>query len=125
MEFVTSKSDSSLFVQEGQLGSVCILLYVHDLVIAGTDLDEIGRVKLQLAASFDMKDLGNLHYFLGIEVIQTPEGMLISQRHYVLSMLFKFRMAECMFLSTPLDQTVKLRPISGKVGDPKRIRHIV
>ena len=95
------------------------------MVITDADLGEIDCVKLQLAASFDMKDLGDLHYFLRIKVIRTLEGILINQRHYVLSMLFKFRMAECMFLSTPLDQTVKLRPISGKVGDPKRFRHIV
>ena len=61
-----------------------------------------------------MKDLGDLHYFLGIEVIRTPEGILISQRHYVLSMLFKFGMADCKSISTPLDRTVKLRPDSER-----------
>ena len=66
-----------------RLGPVSILLYVDDLVITGADLGEIDRVKLQLAASFDMKDLGDLHYFLGIEVICTPEGILISQHHWV------------------------------------------
>ena len=81
MGFATSKSDSSLFIRKGQLGPVSILLYVDDLVITGADLGEIARVKQQLAASFDMKDLGDLHYFLGIEVIRTPEGILSSQRH--------------------------------------------
>ena len=58
---------------------------VDDLVITDADLDEIGRLKLLLATSFDMKNLGDLDYFLGIYVIRTPEGILISQRHYVLS----------------------------------------
>ena len=71
------------------------MLYVDDLVIAGANLGEIRHVKSQLAASFDMKDLGDLHYFLGIEVICTPEGILIGQRHYALSMLFKFGMTAC------------------------------
>ena len=53
------------------------------MVITDADLGEVDRVKLQLAASFDMKDLGDFHYFLGIEVIRTLEGILISQRHYV------------------------------------------
>ena len=79
MGFATSKSNSSLLVRQGRCGSVSILLYVDDLVIADADLDEIGHVKLQLVASFDMKDLGDLHYFLGIEVICTPEYILISQ----------------------------------------------
>ena len=122
MGLVTFKSDSSLFVQQGRLGPVSILLYVDVLVIDGADLDEIGRVKLQLAASFDMKDLGDLHYFLGIEVIRTPEGILINQRHYLLGILFKFRMANFKSVSTPLDKTVKLRPDFGKVCDPTRFR---
>jgi hypothetical protein len=72
-----------------------------------------------------MNDLGDLHYFLRIEVIRTPEGILMSQRHYALSMLFKFRMAECKSISTPLDRTVKLCPDSGRVCDPIRFRQIV
>ena len=108
MGFATSKSDSSLFIRKGRLDPVSILLYVDDLIITGADLVKIDRVTLQLAASFNMKDLGDLHYFLGIEVIRTPEGILISQRHYVLSMLFKFGMADIKSVSTPLDRTVKL-----------------
>ena len=82
---------------------------MDDLIITEVDLGEISRVKSQLAASFEMKDLGDLHYFLGIEVIRTPEGILISQRHYALNMLFKFGMADCKPISTPLDRNVKLR----------------
>ena len=64
MGFVSSKSDSSLFVWQGQHGSVTLLLYVDDLVIASAALEEIRCVKSQLAAtSFEMKDLGDLHYF--------------------------------------------------------------
>ena len=108
-DHTTTASDGLCDVEIG-LGPVSILLYVDDLVITGVDLGEIDRVKLQLAASFDMKDLGDLHYFLGIEVICTPEGILINQRHYVLSMLFKFGMTDCKSVSTPLDRTVKLCP---------------
>ena len=50
----------------GQHELVSILLYVDDLVIADADLGETGRAKSHLAASFNMKDLGDLHYFLGI-----------------------------------------------------------
>ena len=71
-----------------------------------------------------MKDLGDLHYFLGIEVIRTPEGILVSQRHYMLSMLFKFGMTKCKSVSTPLDRNPKLRLDSGMTCDPTRFRHI-
>jgi hypothetical protein len=72
-----------------------------------------------------MKDLGDLHYFLGIEVIRTPEGIHISQRHYALDMLFKFGMADYKPISTPLDRTVKHCPDFGKVCDPTRFRRII
>ena len=120
MGFASSKSDSSLFIRQGRNGPVSISLYVDDLVSDDADLNEISRVKSQLAASFDMKDLGDLHYFLRIEVIRTLEGILISQQHYVLSVLFKFGMTECKSVLTPLDQNVKLRAESGMTCDPKR-----
>jgi hypothetical protein len=120
MSFETSKADSSLFVQKTRLGPICILLYVDDLIITCTDPDEISRVKREFAASFDMKDLGDLHYFLGIEVIRTLEGILITHRHYVLDILFKFGMTDCKPISMPLDRTIKHRPDSGRVYDPTR-----
>jgi hypothetical protein len=125
MSFETSKADSSLFVRKTRLGPISILLYVNDLIITCADLDEINRVKRELVALFDMKDLGDLHYFLGIEVIRTPEGILISQRHYALDMLFKFGMADCRPISTPLVRTVKHRLDSGRICDPTRFRRIV
>ena len=51
MGFSPSKSDSSLFIRPSQTRPISILLYVDDIVIAGADLGEIGRVKSQLAAS--------------------------------------------------------------------------
>ena len=125
MGFAPSKSDSSLFAQPSQTGPISILLYVDDLVIADADLREICHMKSQLATSFDMKDLGDLHYFLEIEVINTPEGILSSQRHYVLSMLFKLGMIDCKSISTPLDKNMKLRRDSGEACDPTRFRQIV
>ena len=68
---------------------------MDDLVIIEADLIEINCVKTQFSNAFKMKDFGNLHYFLGIEVIHIPEGILLAQCHYVLTMLFKFGMTEC------------------------------
>ena len=102
--FALLKSDSSFFIRQGRNMPVSILLYVDDLVIAGANLDEIGCIKSQLMASLEMKDLGDLHYFLRIEVICNPESILINQQHYVLSILYKFSMMECKSVSTPLDR---------------------
>ena len=61
-----------------------------------------------------MKDLGELRYFLGIEVIRTPKGIWLSQRQYALDMLSKYGMADCKPIAMPLDVNAKL---SAQVGD--------
>ena len=78
MGYAASKSDSSLFIQKGLKGHVCILLYVDDLVVSKPNLIEISQVQSQLPEAFEM-DLGDLSYFLGIKVIHTPDGILLSQ----------------------------------------------
>ena len=64
MGFVFLKLDTSLFIWKGPEGPVYILLYVDDLVITGPGLAEIARMKSQLSDAFEMKYLGDLHYFL-------------------------------------------------------------
>jgi hypothetical protein len=94
---------------------------IDDLVITGADCKETTRARSQLAASFGMKNLGDLHCFLRIQEIRTsPEGILMNQRHYALSMRFKFGMAEWKPIPTPLGRTVKLHPDSGRVCGPTR-----
>ena len=54
-----------------------------------------------------------LHYFLGIEVIRTPNGIMLSQKHYILNLLYKFGMTQCKPVTTPLDRNLKLDADSG------------
>ena len=74
-----SKSNTSLYIRRESDNPITIILYVDDLVIGGPDLAEITKIKSLLSGRFEMKDLHELHYFLGIEVIRTPVGILISQ----------------------------------------------
>ena len=76
---------------------------MEDLVIGREDLAAIQKTKLLLSSKFEMKDLGELHYFLNIEVINTPYGLLLTQHHYELNLLYKFGMTECESILTPLD----------------------
>ena len=75
--------------------------------------------------TFEIKDMGNLHYFLGIEVIRTPDDVLLSQQHYVLNMLYKFGLMDYRSVSTPLDRKLKLRPDSGATCNATRFRQII
>ena len=54
-------------------------MYVDDLVIGGKNLANVNKVKLLISGRFEMKDMHDLHYFLGIKVIRTQVGTMISQ----------------------------------------------
>ena len=108
-----SKSDNSLYVRHDSRSLIVIILYVDDLVIGGESLVDINKVKSLLSGKFEMTDMKELHYFLGIEVIWIPAGIMISQRHYILNLLYKFGMTECKSIATPLDRNLKLDADSG------------
>ncbi|MCO5611992.1 hypothetical protein L7F22_066253 [Adiantum nelumboides] len=73
-----------------------------------------------------MKDLGELRYFLGIEIIHTKEGIWLTQRQYALDVFSKYGMADCKPISMPLDQNVKLRVDEGQMlEDVTMYRQIV
>jgi len=106
--------DSSLFMKKIERGIVVIVIYVDDLIVIGDFGKDIAKVKEMLCAKFDMKDLGDLRYFLGVEVVTRKDGIWLVQRHYALEMLAKYGMtAGSKPISMPLEQNVKLRAILG------------
>ena len=88
---------------------------MDDLVIGGAHLVDIEQIKKLLFNRFEMKDMKELHYFLGIdsEVIWIPNGIMLSQRHYILNLRYKFGMRQCKLVTTPLDRNLKLDVNSG------------
>ena len=69
--------------------------------------------------------MNELHYFLGMKVIWTPNGILLTQRHYILNILFKFDMAKCKPISTPLDCNLKFHEDSDNVCEPTQYLQII
>jgi hypothetical protein len=85
--FQQSNSDHTLFLKH-RLGKVtALIVYVDDMIVTGDDAEEISRLQEQLSTEFEMKDLGGLKYFLGIEVARSRQGIFLSQRKYVLDLL--------------------------------------
>ena len=124
--FEISEADHSLYVKKTGVGLVVIVVYVDDVIIIGDSEDEIGKVKDLLKAEFDIKDLGELMYFLGIEVIRTRDGIWLMQRKYVLDMLEKFGMTGCKPIATPIEQNANLRADAGEpLENPTLYRQIV
>ncbi|BBH02799.1 transposable element gene, partial [Prunus dulcis] len=65
---------------------IYVLTYVDDIIITGNNGAAIDNVISTLSLQLALKDLGKLHYFLGIEVIPQSRGLLLSQRKYILYM---------------------------------------
>ncbi|XP_059301844.1 uncharacterized mitochondrial protein AtMg00810-like [Lycium ferocissimum] len=94
---------------------VILVVYVDDIVLTGTDLEEINALKSFFHEQFRNKDLGLLRYFLGIEVLCSPNRVLLHQSKFVGDLLKKFQPEVCSPVICPLELNEKLK--SG-VGDP-------
>ncbi|XP_019098360.1 PREDICTED: uncharacterized protein LOC109131641 [Camelina sativa] len=112
--FRKSESDHTLFTLPSDKGIVVILVYVDDIIISGSDKVGIQETKEFLKSVFDIKDLGELKYFLGIEVYRSDEGLFLSQRKYALDLLSEAGKLGSKAVTTPLEENYKT---AGK-GEP-------
>lgn len=78
------------------------------VIIVGNNLDRIQQIKTQLDKAFSIKYLGHLKFFLGIEVAKTSEGLVLSQRKYILDILKYSEMLGCKPIPFPIEQNLKL-----------------
>ena len=87
-----SQGDHTLFIKHSAVGGVTTLLvYVDDIIVTGNDEREKHDVKQRLSKEFEIKELGKLKYFLGIEVTYSTQGVFISQQKYVIDLLAETR----------------------------------
>ena len=104
-----SQADHTMFYKHSKGGKVAILIvYVDDIVLTGDDYSELEKLKGRLAEEFEIKDLGALKYFLGMEFARSKEGIVVNQRKYVLDLLNETGMLGCKPAKTPIEPNVKL-----------------
>jgi hypothetical protein len=85
--FIGSKADSSLFIYKSATVTMFVLIYVNDIIITASESAVIDELLNHLKVDFVVKDLGQLSFFLGIEVLHVPDGLLLSQRRYIMDLL--------------------------------------
>lgn len=83
-------------------------MYVDDLLVAGDSLTMIHEFKEEMVTKFEMRDLGKLTYYLGIEVHQNSEGTTLKQERYAAKILEEAGMGECNVCQIPMEVNLKL-----------------
>lgn len=87
-------------------------MYVDDIIITGDGVKAISDLKRRLEVEFDIKDLGKLKYFLGMEFARSKEGIFLNHRKYILDLLAETGMTGCKAVKTPMDPSMKLKSVS-------------
>ncbi|RVW76661.1 Retrovirus-related Pol polyprotein from transposon RE2 [Vitis vinifera] len=125
--FSQAKADSSLFIRQTSTSFIALLIYVDDVIIASNDLKEIDVVKKFLHESFTIKDLGELKYFLGIEVARSAKGIVLSQRKYALDILKDSGFSGSKPVGFPMESSLKLttNDSSPLFFDPASYRRLI
>ncbi|RVX15298.1 Retrovirus-related Pol polyprotein from transposon TNT 1-94 [Vitis vinifera] len=87
----------------------------------GDDIDELERLEKKVAKDFEIKDLGTLKYFLGMEFPRSKEGIFVNQRKYVLDMLGETGLLGCKVAKTPIKPNLKLQGARPKIFEELKI----
>ena len=96
------------------------------MIITGDDSAGIRSFQHFLSQHFEMKDLGTLSYFLGLEVTSSSKGYYLSQAKYTSDLLSKAGITNNKTVSTPLEYNAKLTPLDGEpISDATRYRQLV
>ena len=102
-----SQGNHTLFIKQSPEKKITALIVcVDDIIVTRDDVEEMQNLKL--AKEFDIKDLGNLRYFLGIEVARSKRGIYVTQRKYILNLLNETGMLWCKPVGTPINQNHQL-----------------
>ncbi|KAL8145823.1 hypothetical protein AgCh_003826 [Apium graveolens] len=113
LHFVQSLSDYSLFTLTTSYSIIFVLVYVDDLLLAGNNLAEINHLKQMMSGTFKMKDLGDVNYFLGLEIRRSTSGFFVSQKKYALDLLEEFDIISVTPLKLPMDIHLSLNVDTG------------
>uniref|UniRef100_A0ACD5V017 Uncharacterized protein n=1 Tax=Avena sativa TaxID=4498 RepID=A0ACD5V017_AVESA len=128
MGFTPSKADTSLFLFKKEGITMFRLIYVDDIIVVSSSDFSISALLRTLSTDFALKDLGDLHYFLGLEVHKHSTGILLNQEKYVNDIIQRVGMKHCSPCPTPLAVNDKLSLTKGTLlglEDSTQYRSIV
>ena len=124
--FQNSHADTSLFVFHAEGHTMYLPVYVDDLILIGDNATKVNHFISILTPRFSIKDLGLLTYFLCVEVVPNKQGLLLSQRRYIIDLLNQTKMQDAKTVLTPIPTSPTLMLNSGSsLSDPTEYRQVV
>ena len=124
--FQASFADSSLFVQHSSHGTMILLFYIDDIILTSSHSSLFPSIIAALSQEFDLKDLGKLHHFLGLQISYLPSGLLVSQTNYIIELLDKVNLQDSKSCATPCLPHHHLLKVDGQpYSNPHQYRSIV
>jgi len=111
--FIQSYCDHTCFLKISDGIFLCVLVYVDDIIIASNNDAVVDILKSQMKSFFKLRDLGELKYFLGLEIVRSDKGIHISQRKYALDLLDETGQLGCKPSSIPMDPSMVFAHDSG------------
>ena len=104
-----TEANYSLYYLLEEGGITILILYIDDLLVTGSNNSRCTWLRQQLMNKFEMTNLGNASYYLGVEITGTKLGTFLSQQSYARSILKEFEMTGYNPLSVSLQEALKLR----------------
>ena len=119
-------ANSSLFVYHSHQIIIYLLVYVDDIIITGNSSSQVSHLVTAFSKVFELKGLGALSYFLGIQIVPSRFGLTLCQSKYASDVLHRFNMENSKPTKTPCCPNVLLTPFDGYVlPDPSEYRSMV
>ncbi|CAL1363606.1 unnamed protein product [Linum trigynum] len=124
--FTQGGIDKTLFIKQINGKILLVQIYVDDIVFGSTDPSLCTEFCNSMQSVFEMSMMGELKFFLGLQVKQTPSGIFINQSKYVQNMLDKFGFNNLKSSKTPMAVNIKLdKDVTGVPVDEKKFRGMV
>lgn len=126
LRFTRCSKEASLYQRKQNEDTLVVAVYVDDLLVTGSNLVMINEFKNEMAAKFEMSDLGELTYYLGIEVLQHKDGITLRQERYAEKILVETGMDGCNSTHVPMDMNLRLsRSVEEQGVDEKKYRRSI
>ncbi|KAK1647157.1 hypothetical protein QYE76_064962 [Lolium multiflorum] len=113
--FIPSTADTSLFLLQRPEVTMYLLVYVDDIILVSSSVAATDRLISSLGDAFAVKDLGKLHFFLGLEVTHDDTGLSLTQQKYSHDLLRRAGMLQCKPASTPMSTSELLTSVDGSL----------